>query len=235
MDGAVGWHDHIADRFNDGYRRSPAFIERAGIWASVIERFVPRQSVVLDAGCGSGVFSFIAAERAERVHAIDGSDQMIAIARREQQGRGLTNIDFDVAMLDQLSEKPTAAYDAILSSSVLEYVEDMQSVLSNFARLLKPGGKLIISMPNARSRYRKLERLAYRLTGRPKYYRHVHHVLTTEAMTSHLMAAGMALITEPVFFAEPPVPAILRGLLGGSQQRKTLFLLVASVNRATPP
>jgi 2-polyprenyl-3-methyl-5-hydroxy-6-metoxy-1,4-benzoquinol methylase len=231
---AVDWHDSIADRFDDGYRRSSAFIERAALWQAKIDDHVPMGGVVLDAGCGSGVFSFMAAERAQHVDAIDGSAQMIAIARREQQRRGLLNIDFAETMLDQLPRQPAAHYDAILSSSVLEYVENIADVLGQFNRLLKPGGTLIISMPNARSFYRKAERLAFQVTGRPRYFRHVHHVVSTDAMAAMLSEAGLQIIDPPSFFADPPLPAIFTRLASTPQRRKSLFLLIVRSASHTP-
>lgn len=224
---AVDWHDSIADRFDDGYRRSSAFKERAELWQTKIDRYVPQGGVVLDAGCGSGVFSFMAAGRAGHVDAIDGSAQMIAIARREQRQLGLTNIDFTEAMLDEVSERPASHYDAILSSSVLEYVENMPDVLGQFSRTLKPGGILIISMPNALSLYRKVERIAFQMTGRPRYYGHVHHVVTTGKMVDNLQNVGFELVEEPTFFADPPLPAILAAATGSARRRKSLFLIVA--------
>lgn len=227
VDNAVDWHDSIADRFDEGYRRSSAFIERAALWQSKIDDHVPQGGVVLDAGCGSGVFSFMAARRARHVDAIDGSPHMIAIARREQQRQGLLNIDFRESMLDQLSTRPAARYDAIISSSVLEYVENMTDVLNQFKRVLKPGGTLIISMPNSHSFYRKAERIAFQVSGRPRYYRHVHHVVSSDTMSDLLSEAGLQITGSPSFFADPPLPTIFARLVGTPQRRKSLYLLVA--------
>lgn len=224
--GAVDWHDSIATRFDDGYRRSPAFIEREAVWRRLIADHMPDGAIVLDAGCGSGVFSVIAAERAASVTGIDGSANMIAIATTEAARRGLTNVRFEEAMLDQIGRFGQGSFDTILSSSVLEYVDGYETVLDAFAQLLKPAGKLIVSMPNARSVYRKTEALTFAVTRRPRYYAHVRNVVTPEVLAGRLSAAGLHALA-PIYFADPPGPVAAITSLLPERRRKSLFAIVA--------
>jgi ubiquinone/menaquinone biosynthesis C-methylase UbiE len=224
--GAVGWHDSIATRFDDGYRRSPAFIEREAVWRTLIAETMPDGAHVLDAGCGSGVFSFIAAERAASVTGIDGSANMIAIATGEAHRRGLTNVRFEEAMLTALDSIPDASFDTILSSSVLEYVDGYETVLASFARLLKPGGALIVSMPNARSLYRKAEAVVFSVSGRPRYYAHVRNIVTPESLAGRLQQAGL-MPGAPIFYADPPaIAGVVAAALPG-RRKKVLFAIAA--------
>jgi 2-polyprenyl-3-methyl-5-hydroxy-6-metoxy-1,4-benzoquinol methylase len=222
---AVGWHDQIASDFDAGYSRSPAFRERFALWSDLIARHAKPDDAVLDAGCGSGVFSRVAARHAAKVVALDGSGAMITIARQRAATEGLVNIRHQIGMLDELAGWDAASFDLILSSSVLEYVDDFPGVLANLLRLLRPGGRLIISMPNADSIYRRLERLAFRLTGMPRYLAHVKTRSTPTELGELFLREGVAPV-ETHYFAEPPLPGPLSSALGSNRHRKSLFVQV---------
>ena len=224
--GAVDWHHQIADSFQAGYNRSPGFMERLALWRGLIGQAVQPGDRVLDAGCGAGTFSFLAAERAGQVRALDGADAMIALCKAEQAKNGLSNISFETGMLDVLSDWEAAQFDVVLSSSVLEYVPAFEETLAQMARVLKPGGRMIISMPNGLSRYRQLERLAFRLTGKPRYYAYVCNIVTPDQLSQMLAANGLS-VGETHYYAEPPLPLGLGTLLGGPARRRTLFAQVA--------
>jgi 2-polyprenyl-6-hydroxyphenyl methylase/3-demethylubiquinone-9 3-methyltransferase len=220
---AVDWHESIAESFQAGYDHSPRFRERLTLWRDLIARHVAPGDHVLDAGCGAGTFSFEAARVGALVTAIDGSAAMVTLARKRQQELGLANIAFDVALLDSLSARPAGAFDVVLSSSVLEYLPDLAGEVARLVRLLKPGGRLILSMPNSESLYRKAERVAFGLTGRPGYFAHVKSM----ANASELAALYRALGVEPVehhFYAAPPGDAVLARL--GAHRSKTLLVMV---------
>jgi SAM-dependent methyltransferase len=69
-------------------------------------------------------------------------------------GKGLQMGFWDISRIDLVSDitsipEPDAAFDAILCSEVLEHVPDPTKALDEFKRLLKPGGKLILTAPFA--------------------------------------------------------------------------------------
>jgi SAM-dependent methyltransferase len=69
-------------------------------------------------------------------------------------GKGLQTGNWDTSRIDLVCDitaipEPDAAFDAILCSEVLEHVPDPTKALDEFARLLKPGGKLILTAPFA--------------------------------------------------------------------------------------
>lgn len=69
-------------------------------------------------------------------------------------GKGLQTGKWDTSRIDLVCDitaipEPNAAFDAILCSEVLEHVPDPTKALDEFARLLKPGGKLILTAPFA--------------------------------------------------------------------------------------
>lgn len=223
---AVDWHESIAESFQAGYDHSPRFRERLALWRDLIARHVTPGDRVLDAGCGAGTFSFEAARVGASVTAIDGSAAMIALARKRQQELGLTDISFEVALLDSLSARPAGTFDVVLSSSVLEYLPDLAGEVARLVRLLKPGGRLILSLPNSESLYRKAERIAFGVTGRPRYFAHVKSMATAR----ELAALYRGLDVTPVehhFYAAPPGDRVLAQL--GANRSKTLVVMVGQL------
>jgi arsenite methyltransferase len=96
---------------------------------------------VLDIGSGPG---FLADEMAEevgpegRVHGIDPSESMLAIARRRDR-------PVEYAAGDALALPfADAAFDAAVATQVYEYVPDMPAALAEVRRVLRPGGRLLI-------------------------------------------------------------------------------------------
>jgi ubiquinone/menaquinone biosynthesis C-methylase UbiE len=100
---------------------------------------------VLDAACGSGYGSAILAHCAERVVGLDVSADAIVHAREHFQ---LENIEFTRADLAAPLRLPDASFDAVVSFETIEHVRDQRRMLSEFHRLLKPGGTLIVSSPD---------------------------------------------------------------------------------------
>lgn len=94
---------------------------------------------VLDAACGTGRYSTFLAERGHTVIGVDQSDAMLAIARRK-----LAAADFRRGDLTALP-LPANSVDAAVCALALVHVRDLSAALREFARVLRPGGRLIIS------------------------------------------------------------------------------------------
>jgi 2-polyprenyl-3-methyl-5-hydroxy-6-metoxy-1,4-benzoquinol methylase len=169
MSDAVAWHTAIARDFADRYRHSPAFREREAVWRDLIARHGKACGSVLDAGCGSGVMTVLAAQRAGSVLAFDASPAMLAVAAETLAQNAATNVDLQGGLLGDDALLAGRRFDLILCSSVLEYVEDSWSAFDWLSQSLTPGGTILFSMPNGSSLYRHAERWLFRLTGRPRY------------------------------------------------------------------
>lgn len=180
----------------------------------------------LDAGCGSGLFSVVAATRAQRVVAFDGSAEMIALARKKPLPENVGQITFKVADIADIAHFGPGTFDVVLSSSVLEYVEDIDSALRAHAAMLKTGGTLIVSMPNGSSLYRTVEKVAFALTGRPRYLRYVRHVPRPRDLATRLQNLGLQPISVTTYGVAPLVGRMTRRIgLGG--RFDTLVVIVA--------
>ncbi len=104
--------------------------------------------VVLDCACGLGYGSAVLAARsgARRVIGVDidaGSVQYASDNFSAQHG-----IDFHAASGDALTFLPDASVDFIASFETVEHVGDYHRLIGEFARVLKPDGRLIASVPN---------------------------------------------------------------------------------------
>lgn len=101
---------------------------------------------VLDAACGEGYGSAMMAAAGARVLGLDIGEEVVAHARaRYGAVPGLEYARADVTALDHL---PDASFDLILSFETLEHVHEQERMLDGFARLLAPGGLLLVSTPD---------------------------------------------------------------------------------------
>jgi SAM-dependent methyltransferase len=105
---------------------------------------------VLDAACGEGYGSALLRDAGAReVLGVDIDPASIGHARRRYGGGAALRFEqADVTALDAL---PAASFDLIVSFETLEHVEAQERLLDGFARLLAPGGLLMISTPDKRT------------------------------------------------------------------------------------
>ncbi|MFP3466482.1 class I SAM-dependent methyltransferase [Leifsonia sp. SIMBA_070] len=116
---------------NEYYNR-PAIVELAG---EVTGRRI------LDAGCGSGPILSDLRERGALVTGIDGSSGMLEQAR-QRLGAGTELL---VADLAEPLPFANGSFDDVIASQVLHYLKDWAPTLTEFRRVLRPGGRLIVS------------------------------------------------------------------------------------------
>lgn len=139
---AARWHEK-AEALADSEDRA-ADLER--IWLALALKPGAR---LLDAGCGSGQFAVPFARRGAIVSGVDVSPEMIRLASERTHGLALA-IDWCVGDLVHLPDGD-ATYDAILARMVLPFVPDLRASLEEFRRVLRPGGRLLASVPGALS------------------------------------------------------------------------------------
>jgi SAM-dependent methyltransferase len=105
---------------------------------------------VLDAGCGPGVYAEELVGRGAEVVGFDASGRMVELARERLRGRAeisLANLEEPLAWLEDES------FDLVVSALAMDYVEDWGAPLSEFRRVLKPGGKLVFSVEHPTFRF----------------------------------------------------------------------------------
>jgi glycosyltransferase involved in cell wall biosynthesis/ubiquinone/menaquinone biosynthesis C-methylase UbiE len=189
---AIDFHSETAVEFDEKYRQSLQFQERFRVWTALFEQFIKPEMSVLDAGCGSGVFSIYLAQKKCTVVGIDGSEKMIDLCNQNVRSRHLS-VSFKQEELPLKNARQYANQDVILCSSVLEYITDYEGVIKQFSQILNQKGLLMVSMPNADSWYRKVEKYIFKITNRPSYYAYIQHVLGEKYFSESLQKYGFEL------------------------------------------
>lgn len=116
-----------------------------------------RRLTVLDFGCGSGVMSYLLARAGHDVIAVDVD--FAPLAQVQKRIGFPPNIAFHNKELADLALADSSV-DAIVALDVLEHIRDLDGYLSLFVRILKPGGRIIVSGPTENWLYRFGRRLA---------------------------------------------------------------------------
>lgn len=121
------------NNFVNAYYERPAMLALAGDVAG---------RRILDAGCGSGPLSAALRDRGAVVTGIDASAGMLALARR----RLGDEVALHVVDLSDRLPFADGAFDDVVASLVLHYLEDWGPTLAELRRVLRPGGRLIASV-----------------------------------------------------------------------------------------
>jgi 2-polyprenyl-6-hydroxyphenyl methylase/3-demethylubiquinone-9 3-methyltransferase len=98
----------------------------------------------LDVGCGAGLLSEPLARLGAVVTGLDAAAENIGVARAHAAGQGLA-IDYRHGGIESLADE---RFDLIVSMEVIEHVADPAAFVGGIARVLAPGGLVLLSTPN---------------------------------------------------------------------------------------
>lgn len=122
-----------------------------GCGSPVSDAGLEKNNILVDLGSGSGVECFQAAQTVGaggHVYGIDMTDEMLALARSSQvkvaKQLGFNNIEFKKGFLEEIP-LPDAASDVVISNCVINLSPDKRKTLHEAFRILKPGGRLVVS------------------------------------------------------------------------------------------
>jgi SAM-dependent methyltransferase len=144
--------EQIKEKLREFYNSSQAYAEHLAAedenyfrrYLSLIDRYAAKAEAVLDAGCGTGLSSYLLSKKKKKVVGIDLSELFLKQARQRETGG---NLFFAVA--DMLSLPfPNMTFDLVGSYLVIEFLPDVEKGLEEMGRVLRKGGILLIIAPN---------------------------------------------------------------------------------------
>jgi 2-polyprenyl-3-methyl-5-hydroxy-6-metoxy-1,4-benzoquinol methylase len=123
-------------------------------WHGMIKAHLRTEDIagrrVLEIGCGRGGFSCWLAGHANppcQIIATDFSITAVQKAGRYAHAAGLSRVRWAVGDIQAIAH-PDATFDTVISSETIEHVPSPSSALAELSRVLKPGGRLLLTTPN---------------------------------------------------------------------------------------
>jgi 2-polyprenyl-3-methyl-5-hydroxy-6-metoxy-1,4-benzoquinol methylase len=169
------YFDQVADTWIRNYSQRAAFQIRLSTIGPIVNRAVldSKSGRVLDLGGGPGVFSAVASTHATMVVLLDRSSNMLLAGLHSSSELSLLvnrisgqyrpqQIHRVAGDLMSLGRRATEFFDIVMAISVLEYLDDIPEVIRHLSLTLKPGGTMILQVPNPQSPWRRARRILNR-------------------------------------------------------------------------
>ena len=134
------------DFFDEIAGRYESLTEPGGGWRAVAFAlgFAFSGKVVADIGCGEGDLSLLLARFAQQVIAVDMSEQMLSVLKEKATRFGCERKIITKQGGIEALPQPDCSVDAVMMSQVLHHAAQPQLALVEAARVLKPGGRLVL-------------------------------------------------------------------------------------------
>lgn len=206
----------MAIRLDDtGERMIPERHKGKNLYGAHMARYaagmpVIKDQIVLDIACGTGYGAKLMSKEAKKVFGVDVDGKTVEYAKENYSA---VNITYKVGSATDI---PLAdrTVDVVVSYETIEHLDDYDKFLSEIKRVLKPGGRLLISTPNEDEYLHEnefhLHEFRYVQLGKliDKYFKHRHEyfqthwiyssVLPRELQTSEWSKAIQTINTVPV-------------------------------------
>jgi ubiquinone/menaquinone biosynthesis C-methylase UbiE len=120
-------------------------VDRAAAIAQAMDKLIPfnKHMKALEFGAGTGLLSFLLADRLAEIILMDNSTEMINMIQGKISGQQMTHMKPVLINLEH--EDYPGQFDTIYSQMVLHHVVDVPGILRKFYRMLNPGGYLAIA------------------------------------------------------------------------------------------
>jgi ubiquinone/menaquinone biosynthesis C-methylase UbiE len=211
----IFFNSDVASEYDSYYRTEPGKtidkIEKEILWIHLKD--LPKRKW-LELGCGTGHWTKVLLDLGFDVTAVDNSEAMLKIAHSKQ----LKNVQFLEADAARLPF-PDASFSGIISITMLEFVDDLNEVINEIDRVLKPEGTLVLGCLNEKSELGKNK-------NNDPVFKHAHF-FTQEEIKEMLDRFGNPRISEGVYFS--PEFDLLDGT--GKQPTTEPAFIAASVRK----
>jgi ubiquinone/menaquinone biosynthesis C-methylase UbiE len=135
--------DHFFDKVAEDWDDIRAEYFGLRVRYRALAGLIPSDLIVADIGCGTGFLLLALAPLVKKAIGVDKSAEMLRVAKRKAVEKGIKNIELVQAGLDELPLK-NGSLDGLTASIVLHHAEDPVKAAIEWARVLKPGGKVSI-------------------------------------------------------------------------------------------
>jgi ubiquinone/menaquinone biosynthesis C-methylase UbiE len=146
-----------AMRWEQNYDKNGPMRYRIELFVNAISRRSSPGSRVLDLGCGTGDVSFAVMGTGMKVTGCDISVSMLEKAHKRFKGDNISFLCLDPDNIPNLPFEDNL-FDAVVSSSVFEYLPEPMAQLSEIKRVLKPSGHIMFTVPDMRHPVRLREK-----------------------------------------------------------------------------
>ena len=209
------FHEEIAAGWTAGYARG-AFARRLDLIRLILRRHVRPGDSWVDLGCGSGVLCRELLALGASVVAVDGSPRMLSHARERIGSEYAGRVKWIQSDVQSIEAVKNGAFNGVLCSSVVEYLDRPDALLKEVARILSPGGVLVISVPPPLSAVRVLQkgiRAFVSMFGKDKFrYLSVSRLEVSPRVIGRLLQeAGFLVIRSTKY--DPVLPRVLLRLV----------------------
>ena len=183
---------------------------------------------VLDLGSGGGIDVILSAKRVSpsgTAYGVDMTDEMLALAQQNARNAGVANVHFLKGVIEQIP-LPANSVDVVISNCVINLSTDKPAVLTEIARVLKPGGRIGISDVVAEDHLTSEER-----AERGSYVGCIAGALSKSEYEAGLEAAGFEEVSVEFTHqvAEGMHGAIVKAVKTTKPESKGLPVVVAAV------
>jgi arsenite methyltransferase len=145
--GSANFGDVLYDDDQRGELPEDAVLASLGCGNPVAVADLNEGETVLDLGSGGGIDVILSAKRVGQTgtaYGLDMTDEMLALARRNAAEAGVQNVHFLKGVIEQIP-LPADSVDVVISNCVINLSVDKPAVLTEVARVLRPGGRVGVS------------------------------------------------------------------------------------------
>ncbi|MEP6953447.1 MAG: methyltransferase domain-containing protein [Solirubrobacteraceae bacterium] len=150
------------------YRRHGYAVARHHLLLGLLAPHAKRGDALLDVGCASGYYTTRYLVRGGSAVGIDVAESSLTLARQRASRAGVeARCEFRAGDLRSLPADD-GSFDVVLATEVLEHVREQEQALRELARVVRPGGTLIVSSPSVLDPLSTRKRLAARKARTPQ-------------------------------------------------------------------